>query len=63
MKTLNQEIQESLLRQGAALVGFSDLSDLPPDIRDDYLYGISIAMELDPKIVNIVGNGPSHGIF
>jgi epoxyqueuosine reductase QueG len=59
MKTLNQEIQESLLRQGAALVGFSDLSDLPPDIRDDYRYGISIAVELNPKIVKIIGNGPS----
>jgi epoxyqueuosine reductase len=59
MKTLNQEIKESLLRQGAALVGFADLSDLPPDIRDGYRYGISIAVELNPKIVKIIGNGPS----
>jgi epoxyqueuosine reductase QueG len=59
MKTLNQEIKESLLRQGAALVGFADLSDLPSDIRDGYRYGISIAVELNPKIVKIIGNGPN----
>ena len=59
MKTWNQEIKESLLRQGAALVGFADLSDLPRDIRDGYRYGISIAVELNPKIVKIIGNGPS----
>jgi epoxyqueuosine reductase QueG len=59
MQALNQEIEQSLLRQGAALVGFADLSDLPPDIRDGYRYGISIAVELNPKIVKIIGDGPS----
>ena len=59
MKKLNKEIKESLLRQGAAIVGFADLSDLPLDIRDGYRYGISIAVELNPEIVKIIGNGPS----
>ena len=63
MKTLNQEIKESLQRQGAVLVGFADLSDLPPDIRDGYQYGISIAVELNPKIVKIIGNGPSKEYY
>lgn len=60
MNSLNHEIEARLRRQGAVLVGFADLAALPVEARDGYLYGISIAMELDPKIVNIVGNGPSH---
>ena len=59
MNALNRGIKESLLRQGAAIVGFADLSDLPPEDRDGYRYGISIAVELNPKIVAIIGNGPS----
>ena len=59
MNALNKEIKESLLRQGAAIVGFADLSDLPAESRDGYRYGISIAVELNPAIVKIIGNGPS----
>jgi len=60
---LNTEIEQLLKRQGAALVGFADLSDLPPDIRDGYRYGISIAVELNPQIVKIIGNGPSKEYY
>ena len=56
---LNAEIEQHLRRQGAAIIGFADLSGLPSDVRDSYRYGISIAVELNPKIVNIIGNGPS----
>jgi epoxyqueuosine reductase QueG len=59
LNPLNKEIKESLFQQGAALVGFADLSDLPEAIRDGYPYGISIAVELNPEIVKIIGNGPS----
>ena len=59
MKTLNNEITDNLLRQGAAIVGFADLSDLPAESRDGYRYGISIAVDLNPAIVKIIGNGPS----
>ena len=59
MNPLNKEIKVSLLRQGAAIVGFADLSELPAENRDGYRYGISIAVELNPKIVAIIGNGPS----
>jgi len=56
---LNAEIEQHQRRQGAAIIGFADLSGLPSDVRDSYRYGISIAVELNPKIVNIIGNGPS----
>ena len=59
MNPLNKEIRKSLLHQGAAIVGFADLSELPAENRDGYRYGISIAVELNPKIVAIIGNGPS----
>ena len=59
MNPLNKEIKSKLIQQGAALVGFADLSDLPSDIRDGYRYGISIAVKLNPKIVQIIGDGPS----
>jgi epoxyqueuosine reductase QueG len=59
MNLLNQEIKASLLHQGAIRVGFADLSGLPEDIRDGYRYGISIAVELNPEIVKIIGSGPS----
>ena len=59
MIALNKEIKESLLRQGAVMVGFADLCDLAPRDRDGYRYGISIAVELNPKIVAIIGNGHS----
>ena len=59
MNEFNREITENLLHQGAAIVGFADLSDLPAESRDGYRYGISIAVELNPIIVAIIGNGPS----
>jgi epoxyqueuosine reductase len=58
MNPLNKEIEEYLRRQGAALVGFADLAGLPVEARDGYRYGISIAVELNPKIVAKIGNGP-----
>jgi epoxyqueuosine reductase len=55
MKALNREIKEYLIGQGASLVGFADLSDLPSDIRDGYSNGISIAVALNPEKVMKIG--------
>jgi epoxyqueuosine reductase len=60
---LNAEIEQHLKQQGAAIIGFADLSDLPADVRDGYRCGISIAVELNPNIVNIIGNGPSKEYY
>ena len=57
MKTLNKEIKENLLYKGAAIVGFANLSEFPAEIRNSYRYGISIAVELNPKSVVNIGKG------
>ena len=59
MKTLNKEITENLLRQGAAIVGFADLSELPVEDRDGYRYGIGIAVALNPEKVMKIGTVPN----
>ena len=63
MNALNKEITDNLLRQGAAIVGFADISDLSFEVRDGYRYGISIAVALNPEIVAIIGNGPSFEYY
>lgn len=59
MNPLNQEIKKHLLHQGATIVGFADLSDLPVDVRDGYRYGISIAVALNPEKVIKIYPGPN----
>ena len=59
MKTLNEEIKENLVREGASIVGFADLSEFPFEVRDGFKYGISIAVRLNPEIVMMIGKGPS----
>ena len=59
MNTLNEELTENLKRNGASLVGFADLSDLPVEARDGFGYGISIAVMLNPEIVMMIAKGPS----
>jgi len=39
------------------MVGFADLSSLPEDQRRGMGYGVSIAVALDPTILNGIGNG------
>jgi epoxyqueuosine reductase len=59
MKTLNQEIIEYLTTNGASLVGFADLSEIPAGNRRFFPYGISIVLALDPRKVKDIGNGPA----
>jgi len=57
MNTLNQEIKEFVVGNGASLVGFADLSELPSGVRRFFPYGLSIALALDPVKVMDIGNG------
>jgi epoxyqueuosine reductase len=59
MNNLNEEIRGILLREGAAIVGFADLSEFSSENRDGYRYGVSIAVNLNPEIVMKIGDGPS----
>jgi epoxyqueuosine reductase len=57
MNALNREISEYMLSNGASLVGFADLSELPVGVRRFFPYGLSIALALDPTKVRDIGNG------
>ena len=46
-----------MLSNGASLVGFADLAELPVGVRRFFPYGISIALALDPAKVMDIGNG------
>lgn len=55
---LAEDIQSFLQSEGADIVGFADLQSLPADVRNDFPYGISIAVALDRGIIRKIINGP-----
>ncbi len=57
MKELSEQLKIELAELGAALVGFADLTSLPGDQRDGFDYGISLAVAIEPAIINGIGNG------
>ena len=60
---LSQSFRDTLLRQGAALVGYADLRSFPEDARRHLPYGVSIAVSLDPLIVRGIQHGPTLAYF
>lgn len=63
MDCLSTEIRKRLIEKGASIVGFADLKDVPESQRDGYRYGISIAVALNPVIINGIGNGPTKDYY
>lgn len=59
MDSLTSQIKSKLLKRGASLVGFADISSLPADIRNSMNFAISIAVALEPLIINQIQNGPT----
>lgn len=55
---LAEEIHTYLRTEGADIVGFADLQDLPGEVRSDYPYGISIGVSLNPGTIRKIINGP-----
>ena len=51
MNDLGPQIRKELLDEGASLVGFADLIEIPPGVRHSMRFGISIAVALDPSII------------
>jgi epoxyqueuosine reductase len=60
---LNEQIQTLLKEQGADLVGFADVSDLPAEMTGGLGAAVSIAVRLDPSIVREISNGPTHRYY
>ena len=59
MPTLNDELKTFLLSRGASLVGFADLHEINSKDRDDFPFGISIAIALNPQVMSDVKEGPT----
>lgn len=53
------ELVASLKLAGAALVGFADLSCLPPNVRRGFPRAISIAASLEPSVIAGLASGPT----
>jgi epoxyqueuosine reductase len=56
---LNQEISAFIKEHGASLVGFADLKEIDAEARDNFPYAISIAIALDPKVIDGIKIGPT----
>jgi epoxyqueuosine reductase len=59
MKKITTEIISLLKSNGASLVGFADISEIPMEARDNFPFGISIAVALDPQIIAEIREGPT----
>ena len=62
-KELSEKVKLSLLENGAALVGFAGLTEIPPDNRHGLDYAVSIALSLSPAIAAQIINGPNQEYF
>ena len=56
---LNSEIESNLLKEGASLVGFADISGLPVRSRESMKFAVSIAVALDPSVIRGIPKGPT----
>ena len=61
--TLPHELTTFLRSKGADLVGFADLKEIAPDVRDNLPLGISIAVALNPRIISEIQDGPTRSYY
>lgn len=58
-KTMTNLLIHSLLKEGASLVAIGDLTELPPQIRADLPYGISIAVKFPQEVIKGISQLPT----
>lgn len=63
MKNISTGLKELLLSDGAALVGFGDMSGLAQDMKRDMRFGVSVIVRMTPEIVKGIGNGPTKDYY
>jgi epoxyqueuosine reductase len=59
MRNISRDLKEFLIQQGASVVGFADLKELPLSDRNGYRFGVSFAIALKPEAVRAIYPGPS----
>lgn len=60
---LNEELETFLISNGASLVGFANLGEIAPEVRDNFPSGISIAVALDPQVMADIQEGPTKRYY
>lgn len=55
--SLSEKIRTELLNNGASIVGFANLKDISFESRQGLDYGISIALALNPEVINNINLG------
>lgn len=63
IENISADLKQLLLRHGAALVGFGDISELVKDQENDMRYGVSVAVCMTPNIVKDIENGPTEEYY
>jgi len=63
MMNLNERIIAALKEQGADLIGFADVTDLPPEMTGGLVGAVSIAVRLDRSVVSEISNGPTRRYY
>jgi epoxyqueuosine reductase len=63
MPNLNDELKTFLFSHSASLVGFADLHEIDPETREDFPFGISIAIALSPEIMSQVKEVPTAAYY
>ena len=58
-----EEIRKMLIENGAALVGFADMTAIPPEDRKGMDGALSIAVALNPAIISRITKGPTKEYF
>lgn len=56
---ITDELNNYLLSSGASLVGFANLREINPNVRDNFPFAIILGVGLNPKIISGIGEGPT----
>jgi len=60
---IGTELKQILIKEGASLVGFGDISELVKGQNDNMKCGISVVVRMTPNIVKDIQNGPSEEYY
>jgi epoxyqueuosine reductase QueG len=60
MSDLTNDIRDKLLFHGADLVGIGNLSELPPEIRENLPIGISVAVKFPKEVIRGIDKLPTQ---
>jgi epoxyqueuosine reductase len=60
---MNSEIEHDVIKYGANLVGFADVTMLPGNITGELPRAVSIAVALNPAIIRAISDGPTRQYY